>query len=235
MSKTHTITRHEAQLRAAALDVQHYQLHLDVTDDAEFTVRAVVSFTTNDAVGQDTFIDLLGHQEHSAQLKGQDIRYDGARINLAALQTKNEMIVHSSAPYSTTSEGLHRFVDPFDEAEYLYSQCEPADARRIFPVFEQPDLKATFGLEVTAPAHWAVLSNEPGTQRVDGDVAHWEFADTPLMSSYLFALIAGEYVQVATDSWDERVPLGIWARKSLAKFVDAEQMFQITRAGFAFY
>src|SRR5699024_721994 len=120
MSKTHTITRHEAQLRAAALDVQHYQLHLDVTDDAEFTVCAVVSFTANDAVGQDTFIDLLGHQVHSAQLNGQDIGYDGARLNLADLQAKNELVVHSSAPYSTTGEGVHRFVDPFDDAEYLY-------------------------------------------------------------------------------------------------------------------
>ena len=235
MSKTHTITRHEAQLRAAALDVQHYQLHLDVTDDAEFTVRAVVTFTADQAVGQDTFIDLLGHRVHSAQLNGHDVDYDGARLNLADLQAQNELVVHSSAPYSTTGEGLHRFVDPFDEAEYLYSQCEPADARRIFPVFEQPDLKATFGLEVTAPAHWSVLSNEPGAQRVDGDVAHWEFANTPLMSSYLFALIAGEYVEVAAGSWDERVPLGIWARKSLAKFVDADQMLEITRAGFAFY
>src|SRR5699024_1533085 len=140
-----------------------------------------------------------------------------------------------SAPYSTTGEGLHRFVDPFDEAEYLYSQCEPADARRIFPVFEQPDLKATFGLEVTAPAHWSVLSNEPGAQRVEGDVAHWEFGNTPLMSSYLFALIAGGYVEVAAGSSDERVTLGIWARESLAKFVDADQMLVITRAGFACY
>src|SRR5699024_3449876 len=156
-----------------------------VTDDAEFTVCAVVSFTANDAVGQDTFIDLLGHQVHSAQLNGQDIGYDGARLNLADLQAKNELVVHSSAPYSTTGEGLHRFVDPFDELEYLYSPCAPADARRFFPVFEQPDLKAAFVLEVTVPAHWAVLSNERGTQRVDGDVAHWEFANTPLMSSYL--------------------------------------------------
>src|SRR5699024_6298639 len=234
MSKTHTITRHEAQLRAATLDVQHYQLHLDVTDDAEFTVRAVVTFTA-DAVGHETFIDLLGHRVHSAQLNGHAVHYDGARLNLSDLQTKNELVVHSSAPYSTTGEGLHRFVDPFDEAEYLYSQCEPADARRIFPVFEQPDLKATFGLEVTAPAHWAVLSNEPASQRVDGEVAHWQFPNTPLMSSYLFALIAGEYVEVATGSWDERVPLGIWARKSLAKYVDADEMLEITRAGFAFY
>src|SRR5699024_5558770 len=85
------------------------------------------------------------------------------------------------------------------------------------------------------PAHWSVLSNEPGAQRVDGDVAHWEFANTPLMSYYLFALIAGEYVEVAAGSWDERVPLGIWARKFLDKFVDADQMLDLTTVGFVYY
>src|SRR5699024_3112466 len=167
-----------------------------------------------------------------------DVDYDGARLNLADLQAQNELVVHSSAPYSTTGEGLHRFVDPFDEAEYLYSQCEPADARRIFPVFEQPDLKATFQLNVTAPAHWSVISNEPGEQRVDGDIAHWTFATTPVMSSYLFALIAGEYTQVATGSWDTEtasVPLGVWARKSLAPHVESETILDITRSGFKFY
>src|SRR5699024_3046234 len=157
---------------------------------------------------------------------GHDVDYDGARLSLAALQAEKELVVQSSAPYTTTGEGLHRSVDPFDEAENLYSQCEPADARRIFPVFEQAELQEPFGLVVTVPAHWSVLSNEPGAQRVDDDVAHWEFANTPLMSSYLFALIAGEYVEVAAGSWDERVPLGIWARKSLAKFVDADQLLE---------
>src|SRR5699024_2850089 len=188
--------------------------------------------------GQDTFIDLLGHRVHSAQLNGHDVDYDGARLNLADLQAQNELVVHSSAPYSTTGEGLHRFVDPFDEAEYLYSQCEPADARRIFPVFEQPDLKATFALHVTAPAHWAVLSNEPGNYTVDGDLAHWTFDTTPVMSSYLFALIAGEYIQVAKDYWetaDAAVPLGIWARRSSARYVEADEIFAITKAGFKYY
>ena len=51
-----------------------------------------------------------------------------------------------------TGEGLHRFVDPVDDEVYLYSQFEVADARRVFTVFDQPDLKATFTFTVTAPA-----------------------------------------------------------------------------------
>ena len=61
--------------------------------------------------------------------------------------------------YMNTGEGLHRFVDPVDGAVYLYSQFETADAKRLFPCFDQPDLKATFTFTVTAPADWQVVSN----------------------------------------------------------------------------
>ena len=236
MTQSHTITRDEAQLRAAMLDVHTYRLDIDVTDANVFRVYAVITFSAAEsAIGGSTFIDLLEHDVHSAELNGQTVEYDGSRLRLEPLQLDNELIVSSTAEYSSTGEGLHRSIDPFDEAEYLYSQCEPADARRIFPVFEQPDLKATFALGVTAPSYWTVLSNEPGTHVLDGEVAHWTFDATPVMSSYLFALIAGEYTEVATGSSKSGVPLGLWARKSMAVYVDAEDILDITRSGFAFY
>ena len=106
--------------------------------------------------------------------------------------------------YMNTGEGLHRFVDPADGQVYLYSQFEVADTRRMFPVFEQPDLKATFQFSVTAPADWAVVSNQPSPEPVavsDG-VARWDFSPTPVMSCYVTALIAGVLigmVQAATS------------------------------------
>src|SRR5690625_3916587 len=162
------------------LDVDAYQLHFDLTDDAVFGVHAVITFSVSaGAVGHSTSIDLLGHKVAAAHLNGQPVTYDGARLRLDGLQVDNELVVTSTAQYSTTGEGLHRYVDPFDEAEYLYSQCAPADARRIFPVFGQPDLKASFQLRVTAPSHWEVLSNEPGEYTIEADRAHWQFAPTP--------------------------------------------------------
>jgi aminopeptidase N len=234
-----TITRDHAQLRAAMLDVDTYRLHFDLIDDEVFYVHAVVNFSVSaGALRHTTAIDLLGHDVTGAHLNGKPVDYDGVRLKLEDLRADNELVVTSSAPYSTTGEGLHRYLDPFDEAEYLYSQCAPADARRIFPVFDQPDLKARYALRVTAPAHWEVISNEPGDYVVDGNVAHWTFATTPVMSSYLFALIAGEYVRVGQDSWDTdaaSVPLGLWARRSLAKYVDATDILALTKAGFAYY
>ncbi len=60
----------------------------------------------------------------------------------------------ADAPYMNTGEGLHRFVDPVDNEVYLYTQFEVPDSRRMFAVFEQPDLKASFTFTVTAPSHW---------------------------------------------------------------------------------
>ncbi|MBZ4251819.1 aminopeptidase N, partial [Streptococcus pneumoniae] len=86
-----------------------------------------------------------------------------------------------------TGEGLHRFVDPVDNEVYLYSQFEVPDSRRMFAVFEQPDLKALFTLLVTAPENWKVVSNQPSPDAIalgDGK-AKWHFAPTPKISSYI--------------------------------------------------
>ena len=74
-------------------------------------------------------------------------------------------MVDAQCAYSRTGEGLHRFVDPEDGEVYLYTQYEPADARRVFANFEQPDLKAPFRFEVTAPEGWTVWSNGDGRAR----------------------------------------------------------------------
>lgn len=76
------------------------------------------------------------------------------RVELPNLQAHNTLKVVSSCQYSTTGEGLHRSVDPSDGNIYLYSQFEVPDARRVYAVFDQPDIKATFDFEVTAPESW---------------------------------------------------------------------------------
>ena len=136
--------------------------------------------------------------------------------------------------YSNSGEGLHRFEDPEDDQVYLYSHFEPAEAKRMFACFDQPDLKATFDVTVTAPEHWQVISNGATTSAQDG--TH-EFATTPRMSTYLVALIAGPYARwddVYSDEHGE-IPLGIFCRASLGEFMDAERLFTETKQGFGFY
>ena len=163
------LTRAEAAERAKVVSVQSYRVELDLTEDPRtFRARTTVAFTAEP--GTSTFIDAITASVESVTLNGASLDpaevSDGERIQLLGLAAQNELVVESTMHYMNTGEGLHRFVDPADGQVYLYSQFEVADTRRMFPVFEQPDLKATFQFCVTAPAEWAVVSNQPSPQPV---------------------------------------------------------------------
>ncbi|MFJ2355297.1 aminopeptidase N [Frigoribacterium sp. NPDC087798] len=236
------LTRVEAQERKNVVDVQSYEIALDLTrGDEVFGSSTTVRFTATP--GASTFIDALTRTVHSVTLNGTaldvDAVSDGVRIQLAELAAENVLEVVADAEYTNTGEGLHRFVDPVDGEVYLYSQFEVPDSRRVFAVFEQPDLKATFQFTVTAPTRWQVVSNQPTPEAVvDGETGTWTFSPTPVLSSYVTAIIAGPYDVVRSDltSSDGRtIPLGIFTRRSLTEYLDADYIFEKTRQGFAYY
>ena len=237
------LTRIEARERAEALSVSEYQVVLDLTQGpATFASRSTVRFTATPGVS--SFIDLIAATVHEVVLNGRSLPvaevFADSRIRLDDLAAENELTVVADCAYMNTGEGLHRFVDPVDDEVYLYSQFEVADTRRMFAVFEQPDLKASFTFTVTAPAHWQVVSNSPTPEPVPAGEgsATWTFAPTPVLPCYVTALVAGPYHRVdgeLTSRDGRRVPLGVFCRASLAEHLDAENILDITRAGFAFY
>jgi aminopeptidase N len=221
--------------------VQSYQVSLDLTaGDENFTSETIVKFSCNKP-GYESFIDAVGKSVISATLNGQVVdtsNYDGESIFLKNLAADNELIIKMSAPYSNTGEGLQRSVDPVDNEVYLYSQGETAFIRKMYPCFDQPDLKATFTLTAIAPKHWSVISNSPVAEKVDlaDDKTQWKFKPTPRISTYITALIAGPYYSVSdTYVGKKSVPLGIYCRKSLAQHLDPEDIFLITKQGFAYF
>jgi aminopeptidase N len=237
------LTRVEAQERRALVDTSSYEVVLDLTTGPEvFRSTTTVHFTGEP--GSSTFIDAITRTVHSVTLNGVELDpatvSDGIRIQLDGLAAENVLVVDADAEYTNTGEGLHRFVDPVDGEVYLYSQFEVPDSRRVFAVFEQPDLKATFAFTVTAPAAWQVVSNSPTPEPVpahDG-AATWSFAPTQRISSYITAIVAGPYDVVRselTSSDGRTIPLGVFARKSLAEYLDADYIFEKTRQGFAYY
>jgi aminopeptidase N len=242
------LTRAEARERAALLNVESYDVNLDLTRGGTvFGSTTVVRFSA--AAGASTFIDAVTATVRRVTLNGVELDpaevSDGVRIQLPNLAASNELVVDADAFYMNTGEGLHRFVDPVDNEVYLYTQFEVPDSRRVFAVFEQPDLKATFRFTVTAPSHWDVISNSPTPEPVDAGSAAdgsaratWSFEPTPVLSSYVTALIAGPYQSVRselTSSDGRTIPLGVFARKSLMEHLDAENIFTLTRQGFEFY
>ena len=236
------LTRIEAQERKALVTVSSYEVALDLTTGpTTFASTTRVAFTAVD--GASTFIDAVTEKVHSITLNGKALDVglaDGTRIPLEGLAAENVLEVVADNAYTNTGVGLHRFVDPVDGEVYLYSQFEVPDSRRVFAVFEQPDLKATFQFTVTAPSNWQIVSNQPtpvSTGSTTG-VATWAFEPTPVLSSYVTALIAGPYAVVRSEltSSDGRViPLGIFCRKSLSEFLEPEYIFEKTRQGFVYY
>ena len=244
------LTRDEASARSLLVSTESYDVALDLTAGPEtFRTTTTVRFACTEP-GAQTWIDLVAASVESAVLNGRALdpatHWADGRLTLPDLQAENELTVDATGRYMNTGEGLHRFVDPVDGEVYLYTQFEVPDSRRMFAVFEQPDLKATFRFTVTAPAHWQVVSNEPTPEpgpapdaaNVDGgEVARWEFPATPRISSYITALVAGPY-DVVRDSVSTRageVPLGVFCRRSLTPHLDADNILAVTKQGFAFF
>ncbi|MFF9273889.1 aminopeptidase N [Streptomyces griseosporeus] len=244
------LSRDEARERAALLSVDGYDVSLDLRSavgeqdgDGPRTFRSVTTIRFRCAEpGASSFADLVAPSVTAVSLNGKDLDpgevFDGARILLDDLAAENELVVDAQCAYSRTGEGLHRFVDPEDGEVYLYTQYEPADSRRVFANFEQPDLKAPFRFEVRAPEGWTVWSN--GTGRLTDGV--WRFAETKPISTYITCVVAGPYHYV-TDTYERtfedgtrlEIPLGAMCRKGLAPYFDADDVFLVTKQGLDFF
>jgi aminopeptidase N len=229
------LTRDEARERARLLSVSRYDVQLDLTlaptDSRTFRSASTAHFSCHEP-GATTHIDITADRILEATLNGEPIdvaAFDGRRLQLPALQESNELRVVADCVFMRTGEGLHRFTDPVDKETYLYTQFETFDAHRMFACFDQPDLKATFAFTVEAPSHWAVISNMPSAR--SGDT--WSFEPTPRQSSYITALIAGAYHSVYDEH--DGIPLGVFCRESLAQFLDADEIFAVTKQGFDYF
>ncbi|WP_155716995.1 aminopeptidase N, partial [Rhodococcus erythropolis] len=236
------LNRSEVAERSRTIDVTGYRVELDLRSAADSAAKTFSTVTTIDLTSsaESTWLDFIGAAVDSVEVDGASIpvEYDGSRIVLRGLGGSNVVRVAAHGHYSRSGEGLHRFVDDADDQTYLYTQYEPADARRVFACFEQPDLKAPFTFEVTAPDGWEVLSNQPATRTLSVDGAQRvTFAPTLPISTYITAIAAGPYHRVAS-SWSRgelTVELGALCRASLAPHLDADNVFDITRQGLDFY
>ncbi|GGU56349.1 aminopeptidase [Streptomyces albospinus] len=244
------LSRDEARERGRLLNVDGYDVALDVrsavtrgAEAATFRSRTTIRFRCAEP-GASSFADLLAPAVRSVTLNGRELDpaavFDGTRIALDGLAAENTLVVDADCAYSRTGEGLHRFVDPEDGEVYLYTQYEPADARRVFANFEQPDLKAPFTFEVTAPEGWLVLGN--GAQDGAAEGGRHRFATTRPISTYITAVVAGPYHYV-TDTYrrtfdggtELEIPLGALCRKGLARHFDADDIFTVTKQGLDFF
>src|SRR5690349_4877198 len=241
------LTRDEAATRASLLDVTSYTVDLDLMsatqpDQGTFGSVTTLEFTCREP-GSSTFADLVAPSVREITLNGRTLdpatAYVDDRIALDDLEATNTLVVVADCAYSNTGEGLHRFVDPADDRVYLYSQFEVPDARRVFATFEQPDLKSVFTFNVTAPSHWVVVSNAatPEPTQVREGVSVWSFPTTKRMSTYITAIVAGEY-HGEFDTYEGKfgtIPLGHYCRQSLKEHMDTAELVKLTKQSFEWF
>ena len=235
------LTRDEAATRSSLVKTHSYRIDLDLTTSAQtFIAKTCVKFSGLKP-GQSTFIDALGKRVISASLNGVAFEvkdYDGQTIHLPPLAAENELCLEIEGIYSNTGEGLHRFVDPADGEVYLYTQFETGDARQMYACFDQPDQKATFTISTITPKHWEVISNYDidSVTDIGSESKLTQFKESQVISTYVTAIVAGPYQHVHDEYVGEKtIPLGIYARKSFFQYVDADNIFRVTKEGFAYF
>jgi aminopeptidase N len=183
------------------------------------------------------------------RLNGSDVAtpaWNGYRLTLDQGLLKrgaeNRLEVEYENAFDTGGDGVFRFVDPEDSAEYIYTNFEPYEAHRMAPLFDQPDIKARLTLEVLAPSEWVVLAN--GAERAAGPVEAdgrtlRTFTETPPLSTYLFAMTAGAFVgerrELRLPGRAEAIPVGLWSRRSLATHLEHDRFHEMTEQAFIYF
>ena len=224
------LTREDAQLRAKLISNVRYDILVDITGEDEFTTVSTVHF---DSKAGTTHFDLVA-AGFEATLDGEET---GRELSLD--DGAHTLTVTSHDAYNRTGEGLHKFTDPVDGKDYLYTQFEPAMAMKVFAGFDQPDLKATYKVSVKTPERYTVILNEAVERTDNGDgTSTWTTVIDYPLSTYLIAICAGEFERISDtyDAGDGRtIELGLYARASLIPHMDSERLFRQTKDGFDFY
>ena len=244
------LTRNEATHRAATLEVSAIDVTVDVSGamDTSRETYPVTSILTLVAREERTFIDIAGQVE-TVLLNGAEHPFedDEDRVWVSGLPVGETITleVRALARYSRSGEGLHRYTDPEDGEVYLYTQFEPNDAHRAWPCVDQPDVKPAWTFHVIAPQDWVVFSNgvEVGGESVAEGMTRRDFSTTPPLSSYITAVVAGPWAVIEGPTWSGgasdgghvELPLRLACRRTLARYLDSEDVFEVTRAGLGFF
>ncbi len=128
----------------------------------------------------------------------------------------HRLSIDYTGPIPTTPAGIYddeyRAPDGKQD-QMLVTQFEVADARRMFPGWDEPAFKATFSLTATLPKEWVALSNMPVSVSVPvgPDRQRVTFATTPRMSTYLLALVAGHLAPLEGSGGG--TPIRVWTQR----------------------
>lgn len=234
------LTQKEAQLRSSIVESPEYDLFLKLDANSDFfSGETKIKFQAK-RTDENLRIDFSDGKVLNLVVNDKilPIEYNGAFISIPHRFLSlgdNTITITYTHHYSKNGRGLHRFVDVEDQRVYLFSQFEPFDANRMFPCFDQPDLKATYKMSVEAPISWTVISAEREIDKLKINEFRqiWKFPKTDIFSTYIFSLHAGEYS--VWESAYKSIPLRLFSRRSMAKYVKPHEWFGPTKVGLKFF
>ena len=240
------LDKNDANRRSNSISDTDYQiqLHLPGGGSPTYSGETIVQFESSD--GSETFLDFTGTEILTLHVNGTEVTnpsWTGHRLHIENLSRgPNKVVISYVNEYDHTGDGFHQFIDPEDQKEYVYTNFEPYSAHRLFPSFDQPDIKASYSLQVDCPKEWVLIGNSELAERIDvqDNMSRHRFSKTKRFSTYLFALIGGPYQQFTSTYTSKHprggtIPLGFFARESLAPYVDQDELFEVTSQGFEFF
>jgi aminopeptidase N len=189
------LTLEEAIDRAQAIDVESYDVFLDLTAEPVLS-RTEVRFRwlRPDA---STFAELRTQGVRSVTLNGVSLPPpEDGRLWLSRAGDGDQavLVVEAEAGYSQEGRGLTRFTDPADGVGYVVAHCYPDSGPEVFCCFDQPDLTATFRFAARVPDGWECVANGQ-LARSEDDV--YTFMPVSGMRPYDLTFCAGPFSAVA--------------------------------------
>ncbi|MCH2533710.1 MAG: aminopeptidase N [Bdellovibrionales bacterium] len=230
----------DSKTRAELIENVHYTLKFEIGKQKQFQAETEIEFNLNENK-KTLFLDFQQAQLHKISVNGNKLSpkkvYNGYKVFIEKdyLQKgSNKVNLSYSRDYVVDGNGLHQSKDPADGRVYLYTNLQPYHASRVFPGFDQPDLKASFTMQISAPKNWqvvtSVLEEKVESQK---DKKIWHFPKSAIMSTYLWSLHAGPYAVIQGPK--KPYPMRLFVRQSLKQYVKSSEWFPITTYGFKYF
>jgi aminopeptidase N len=262
-----TLTHEAAKQRFSQFEPGplQYTFHVKLNKGESYEGIGEAIFTLRN-VDTNIFFDYTGKEVVSLTINGKKLEkvdHDGSFVQLPKeylVVGSNTTVIHWRTKYDNDGNGCVSFVD-VDGKQYIYTQFEPYYCNRVFPLFDQPDLKAKMVLNIIAPKEWKVLSNEkPSTK---GDFSAEEYVnntksaspdiadfikgsegqqmvlhpETKILPNYLFCFVAGEYSELECPNPYKNIPMSLFCIESLVDHLKtlAPFIWEITTESMKFY
>ena len=195
------ISENLAIYRKNQVDSVIYQLSFKIPQQQEDTIPAHLDLSLNiKDLSQPLYLDFNEKKDKllSLSINGEALPIDHREQHLIIapehLKTgKNDIKID----FTAGELSLNRNPD------FLYTLLVPDRASTLFPCFDQPNIKANYILNITAPKAWKVIAGAPEEKAVEkGEYIEHQFKKTDKMSTYLFSFVTGKFQEASSKDGD---------------------------------